>query len=275
MEPIFAAVLAGDLSRITPAAATQRMDEDLLVAEVPHWLYRGDTPLHLAAAGLRYDAARALLTAGAPVNAVNRRGAAALHYACDPRPLSPAWNPPAQRRVIDLLVSSGAAVDQPDRGGVTPLHRAVRARSPAAVATLLAAGADPHVATGKAGSTPLHLAVAPTGAGGTAGTGDLQLEIIRLLLAAGATLADTDGNGTMVADRIQSQALRDALAAGPLLSPWHRTGWIWPAVRSPGTAAATTRASSGARSGRPTSPTSTRAVRARPGAAGTRAPRTG
>jgi len=213
VEPIFAAVLAGDLSQITAAAAGQRMEADLLVPEL-HWLYRGDTPLHLAAAGLRYDAARVLLAAGAPVNAVNRRGAAALHYACDPRPLSPAWDPDAQRRVIELLVSAGAAVDQPDRGGVTPLHRAVRARSPAAVAALLSAGADPHAATKKAGSTPLHLAVAPTGAGGTAGTGDLQLEIVRLLLAAGATPADVDHNGATVADRIQSQALRDALA-GP------------------------------------------------------------
>jgi len=26
------------------------MDEDLLVTELPHQLYRGDTPLHLAAA---------------------------------------------------------------------------------------------------------------------------------------------------------------------------------------------------------------------------------
>jgi ankyrin repeat protein len=52
---------------------------------------------------------------------------------------------------------------------VTPLHRAVRARSPAAVAALLSAGASPRAATAKAGSTPLHLAVAPTGASGTAG----------------------------------------------------------------------------------------------------------
>ena len=72
-------------------------------------------------------------------------------------------------------------------------------------------------ATRKAGSTPLHLAVAPTGASGTAGAGDLQLEIIRMLLAAGATLADTDRNGITVAGRINSQALRDALAAGQLL----------------------------------------------------------
>jgi len=211
VEPIFAAVLAGDLSQITAAAAAQRMEEDLLVPGV-HWLYRGDTPLHLAAAALRYDAARALLAAGAPVNAVNRRGAAALHYACDPRPLSSRWDPDTQRRFIELLVSAGATVDRPDRGGVTPLHRAVRARSPAAVAALLSAGADPRAATRKAGSTPLHLAVAPSGAGGTAGSADLQLEIVRLLLAAGATLTDVDGNGVTAADRIRSQALRDALA---------------------------------------------------------------
>ena len=216
MEPIFEAALANDPSRITAAEAARRAEDDLYVAELPHMLYRGDTPLHLAAAGLRYDAARALLAAGTPVNAVNRRGATALHYACDPRPLSPTWDPATQRRIIELLVSAGAAVDQPDRGGVTPLHRAVRARSPAAVAALLSAGASPRAATRKAGSTPLHLAVAPTGASGTAGAGEFQLEIVRMLLAAGATLADVDRNGVAVADRIQSQALRNALAARQL-----------------------------------------------------------
>ena len=184
VEPIFEAALANDQAGIaaiaasTPAAPAQRMDQDLFVAELPHWLYRGDTPLHLAAAGLRYDAARALLTAGTPVNAVNRRGAAALHYACDPRPSSPTWDPAAQRRIIELLVFAGAEVDRPDRGGVTALHRAVRARSPDA--------------------------------------GDYQLEIVRMLLAAGATLADVDRHGVTVADRINSQALRNALAAGQL-----------------------------------------------------------
>jgi hypothetical protein len=34
-----------------------------------------------------------------------------------------------------------------------------------------------------------------------------------MLLAAGATLADVDRNGVAAADRIQSQALRNALAA--------------------------------------------------------------
>jgi hypothetical protein len=92
VDPIFEAVLANDPSRIEAGpsdAAAQRMEDDLFVAELPHQLYRGDTPLH-----------------------------------------------------------------------------------------------------------------------------HLQLEIVRLLLAAGATLADTDRNGVAAADRIQSRALRQALAAG-------------------------------------------------------------
>jgi hypothetical protein len=63
---------------------------------------------------------------------------------------------------------------------------------------------------------PGDAAVAPSGAGGTAGAGELQLEIVRMLLAAGATLADEDRNGVAAADRIRSQALREALAAGQL-----------------------------------------------------------
>ena len=133
--------------------------------------------LHLAAAGLRYDAARALLAAGTQINAVNRRGATAMHYACDPRPSSPTWDPAGQRRIIELLVSAGAAVDQPDPGGVTALHRAVRARSPAAVAALLSAGANPDAATRKAGSTALRLAVAPTG-GPVAVTEPVIMEVL-------------------------------------------------------------------------------------------------
>jgi ankyrin repeat protein len=220
VEPVFLAVLANDSSDIaaiaatTPSAIAQPMEQDVLVTELPHMLYRGDTPLHLAAAGLRYEAARALLAAGAPVDAVNRRGATVLHYAGDPRPSSATWDPAAQRRIIELLVSHGAAVDQPDRGGVTALHRAVRARSSAAVAALLSAGADPRAATKKAGSTALHLAVAPTGASGTADTGGLQIEIVRMLLAAGATMTDVDRNGVAAVDRIQSPTLREALAAG-------------------------------------------------------------
>lgn len=213
------AVLANDSSEIaaivaaTPSAIAQPMQHDVLLTPLPHMLYRGDTPLHLAAAGLRYEAARTLLAESAPVDAVNRRGATALHYASDPRPWSATWNPAAQRQIIDLLVSSGATVDQPDRGGVTALHRAVRARSPAAVAALLSAGANPRAATKKTGSTPLHLAVAPTGASRTAHTGGHQVEIVKMLQTAGATMNDVDRRGIAVVDRIRSRTLREALAA--------------------------------------------------------------
>jgi ankyrin repeat protein len=97
---------------------------------------------------------------------------------------------------------------------VTALHRAVRARSPAAVAALLSAGADPRAATKKTGSTALHLAVAPTGASGTAKTAENQIQIVRMLLAAGAAMTDMDRNGVAVVERVQSQTLRTALAAG-------------------------------------------------------------
>lgn len=220
--PIFLAVLANDPAEIaaivasTPDAAAERIEQDVLPAQLRHWLYRGDTPLHAAAAGLRYDAARALIAASTPLNAVNRRGATALHYASDPRPASANWNPAVQRQTIELLIAHGAVVDLPDRGGVTALHRAVRARSPLAVAALLSAGADPHAATRKAGSTALHLAVAPSGAGGTAGTEALQLDIVRMLLAAGATMTEVDAGGVTVQDRIRSRSLKDALAAGRL-----------------------------------------------------------
>jgi Ankyrin repeat len=119
-----------------------------------------------------------------------------------------------------LVPDRGHLGQDAGRGGTATHHRTAglrrSARSPAAVAALLSAGADPRAATRKAGSTALHLAVAPTGASGTAGVGELQLEIVRMLLAAGATLADVDRNGVPVADRIQSQALRNALGAGQL-----------------------------------------------------------
>jgi len=127
--------------------------------------------------------------------------------------------------MIELLVSHGASVDRQDRDGGAPLHRAGRARSPGAVAALLSAGAAPRASTKKAGSTPLHLAVASTAASGTADTGDLQLGIVRMLLAAGATMSDVDGNGTAVVDRIRSRMLREALAAGPPNVDRGSAGW--------------------------------------------------
>lgn len=164
-----------------PTLASVRATKDRFFDGL-HWLYVGDTPLHLAAAALLPRVVEALLAAGSDVAAVNRRGATALHYACDPRPHGAGvWDPARQVRVIDLLAGAGAPVSLPDAGGATPLHRAVRARGVAAVQCLLSHGADVNARLKKGGSTPMHLALTGSGAGGTAGTADEQQQIIAAL----------------------------------------------------------------------------------------------
>ena len=215
--PIFDAVLQGPkavarLLRTAPGSCQERMLVDYLDPSVGHWLYVGDTSLHLAAAALRVDEAKLLLRAGADPNAENRRRATPLHYACDPRPKSSVpWSPAAQTGMIALLVDQGADVDRADRGGATPLHRAVRARSPGAVRQLLALGARPDPRLGQRGSSPLHLAVQSTGAGGTAGSQDEQMEIIALLLRRGADPAARDAAGHTPRDRATTERVRAAL----------------------------------------------------------------
>src|SRR4051794_38459955 len=48
---------------------------------IEHYIYRGDTALHVAAAAYDEKVARALIARGADVRAANRRGAEPLHYA--------------------------------------------------------------------------------------------------------------------------------------------------------------------------------------------------
>ena len=63
-----------------------------------HWIYVGDTALHLAAAGYRVEIVRLLLTAGANPNAAtNQRRSSPLHYAADGFITGPAWD--AQKQV--------------------------------------------------------------------------------------------------------------------------------------------------------------------------------
>jgi hypothetical protein len=209
----FAAVRRADLTSIRTlgsAGRAARMDGDVFLPGARHWLYRGDTLLHLSAALLQREATTLLLDFGADPNAINRRGEVPLHLACDPRPSGAArWDPDAQLRVIETLLGHAAVIDAGDRAGVTPLHRAARARSPRAVQALLSAGADPLVRTRQRGSTPLHMAAAT--ANGAAGTFDAQVVICRLLIDAGASLADTDRDDVAVINRIRDSRLRDIL----------------------------------------------------------------
>lgn len=154
---------------------------------IGHYVYAGDTALHVAAAAYDVGVARVLLERDANPRARNRRGAEPLHYAADGAPGSPAWNPEAQAAVIALLVEHGADPNTLDKSGVAPLHRAVRTRCSAAVQALLQNGAA-FALQNKSGSTPLQLATRATGRGGSgdAAAREQQRLIIQILTEHGA-----------------------------------------------------------------------------------------
>jgi Ankyrin repeats (many copies) len=162
--------------------ASRQVATDFFFEEITHYVYAGDSALHVAAASHRPEVARALVSAGAHVSAKNRRGAQPLHYAADGVPGGANWNPDAQAATVAYLIEAGADPNAPDGSGVAPLHRAVRTRCSAAVRALLAGGADPQ-RPNKSGSTPMKLATLSTGRGGSgsAQANAEQAEIVRLL----------------------------------------------------------------------------------------------
>jgi ankyrin repeat protein len=205
-----------DVSRrlaVAPALATAQADvgasrqdaSTYFLTEINHYLYRGDTALHIASAAFRRPVAELLVAHGADCRARNRRGAEPLHYAADANHAQPA----AQAETIEYLVSVGAKPDAVDSSGVAPLHRAVRTRSLAAVRALVEAGANPKQAN-KNGSTPLHLAVQNTGRGGSGleEARQQQAGIITFLLERGATPTDRDGHGKQVYQAATSEWIR-------------------------------------------------------------------
>jgi ankyrin repeat protein len=184
---------------------------DFFLREIAHYLYAGDTALHMAAAAFRRPVAELLIAHGADCQARNRRGAEPLHYAADAN----RWEPTAQAETIECLLSAGADPNGRDNSGVAPLHRAVRTRSLPAVRALLDGGADPR-APNKSGSTPLHLAVQTTGRGGSGSEHARQQQtgIIRLLLQRGASPTDKDGHGRQVHRAATAEWIRTLLAEG-------------------------------------------------------------
>jgi hypothetical protein len=191
--------------------ATRNGASTFFFREIAHYLYAGDTALHMAAAAFRRPVAEFLVAHGADCRAKNRRGAEPLHYAADANH----WDPTAQAKTIEYLVSVGADPDALDNSGVAPLHRAVRTRSLSAVLALLDGGANPR-APNKAGSTPLHLAVQTTGRGGSGSQHARQQQtgIIGLVLERGARPTDKDGRGKQVRQAATSEWIRALLIGG-------------------------------------------------------------
>jgi len=164
--------------------ATRQSSKSFFFEAIRHYLYAGDSALHMAAAAFQPVIAEWLVAAGADCRRRNRRGAEPLHYAADTNH----WNPELQARTIAVLIGAGADPNATDRDGVTPLHRAVRTRSMSAVQALVEGGADVNAPNGR-GSRPIDLARRTTGRGGS-GTPEAKAEqqrIIAFLLDRGAS----------------------------------------------------------------------------------------
>ncbi len=129
-------VVAGDTDRVSrrlnaapalaatasPVGATRQQATNFFFTAISHYLYAGDTALHMAAAAFSRPMAELLVAHGADCRAKNRRGAEPLHYAAD----GGRREPRAQAGVIEYLISVGAEPNVVDKSGVAPLHRAVR-----------------------------------------------------------------------------------------------------------------------------------------------------
>lgn len=222
MNALLQAILNDDRARAKVllkadrSLATRRIEKPKLYrSQIFHWIYAGDTALHLAAAGYRVEIARLLLATGAdPDAATNHRQSCPLHYAADGYVNGPAWDAKRQVKTIRCLLDAGANVNAQDKNGATALHRAVRTRCAAAAKCLLEAGADP-TRKNKPGSTPFHLAVQNTGRGGS-GSDEAragQRQIIEVFLAFGVSTGLKDGNGKSVMDWARSDWVQEMLSA--------------------------------------------------------------
>jgi hypothetical protein len=220
MHAILAAIVEDDRARVRklikadPGLTTRLVSEARLYeSKIVHWIYVGDTALHLAAAGHRVELVRFLLEAGAdPNSAKNHRRSGPLHYAADGN--GPDWNTTRQVQTIQCLLDAGADISAQDKNGASPLHRAVRTRCAAAVKCLLERGSDPGLKN-KSGSTPFHLAVQNTGRGGTGAetVKAAQRQIIHEFLLFGVSPKLKDGKGNSVFDCARSGWIRNILDA--------------------------------------------------------------
>jgi ankyrin repeat protein len=193
------------------------------------------TPLiHHAVEALHPRIVSLLLEHGASIASTDPNAETPLHRLADMRQV------PAGKagKMATLLLDHGADPNARNWDHVTPLHQAVRARNFGVVEVLLARGADPNARDKSRGSTPLRRAICGTGAGGTAGTGDLMAPLTRLLLKYGADPDMRDKRGVPVhksardpkvraildEHRREKRALRPAAPATPRDRPTVKKG---------------------------------------------------
>ncbi len=149
----------GLAQRAMRIAASRQDAEQYFLRPIQHYVYAGDTALHVAAAAYAWKLAESLVARGADTRVRNRRGAEPLHYAADGSPDADYWDPVAQSRTIEYLIAAG--------GDPNALRQEWR-RSPASSSSLsfLGRGACAHRARrGPEGHEQERLdAAAPRGA---------------------------------------------------------------------------------------------------------------
>ena len=94
------------------------------IKEIGHYVYAGDTALHIADSAYRQGIVQKLIATGANVRAKNRRGAEPLRYAVNGVPGSPARNLSAQAATVASLIDARAdpnAIDGKNKSGSTPM----------------------------------------------------------------------------------------------------------------------------------------------------------
>ena len=184
--------------------ATRRESAPFFFADIAHYLYAGDTALHMAAAAFLREVAELLVAYGADCRSKNRRGASRFttHDANCGIPVAGEDPLPPVRR------ADPNAADALARAPAPGCANAVACGKPGSVD----GGAAPSQ-TNKAGSTPLHLAVQNTGRGGSGSpqAREQQAGIVRLLLERGAQVAAHDGRGRSVQQAATGEEIRALL----------------------------------------------------------------
>jgi len=107
----------------------------------------GEAPLHIAAVRGYQKITSLLIAEGADVNAKNGRELTPLHAA--------AWS--GHKETVALLIAKGSGINAIGENGITPLHVSALSGSNKTMALLINNGADIN-ARNKDGMTPLHAA---------------------------------------------------------------------------------------------------------------------
>jgi hypothetical protein len=151
----------------------------------------GRPALAAAVGGDHTAVALALLGHGADPNGADKEKMPPLSWAA----IRSGWVKHRNVKLAEALLAAGADVNGRDKNGYTALHWAANRGSAALVRVLLDGGADVNAKTTEkhnAGRTPLMLAAG--------------VEVVRLLLAAGADVTTADENGETAATLLTGAA---------------------------------------------------------------------